>query len=150
GVIASLEAREGMSISNGATIASLNGVATVWLEAAIPEARGVDVSVSRPVKVRLTAFPGETFSGQVIALLPQASAETRTLCVRIELPNPSGRLRTGMFADVTLDGGDSKPVTYVASEAVIRTGTRTVAIVAQEGGHFVPTSVETGGDVDGK
>jgi membrane fusion protein, copper/silver efflux system len=150
GVIASLEAREGMSISNGATIASVNGLATVWLEAAIPEARGVDVSVGRSVKVKLTAFPGETFPGQVIAFLPQASAETRTLRIRIELPNPSGRLRLGMFADVTLDSGDSKPVTYVASEAVIRTGTRTVAIVAREGGHFIPTSVETGGDIDGK
>jgi Cu(I)/Ag(I) efflux system membrane fusion protein len=150
GVIASLEAREGMSIGNGATIASVNGLTTVWLEAAIPEARGVDVAIDHPVKLRLTAFPGETFSGKVVALLPQASVETRTLRVRIELPNPSGRLRPGMFANVSLDSGDSKPVVYVASEALIRTGTRTVAIVAREDGHFIPTSVETGDDIDGQ
>src|SRR5262249_48733486 len=72
------------------------------------------------------------------------------LRVRIELPNPSGRLRPGMFANVSLDSGDSKPVVYVASEALIRTGTRTVAIVAREDGHFIPTSVVTGDDIDGK
>ena len=150
GVIVSLDAREGMSIADGATIASFNGLATVWLEAAIPEARGVDVSIDRPVKLRLTAFPGETFSGKVVAFLPQASAQTRTLRVRIEVPNPSGRLRPGMFANVSLVSGDSKPVLFVASEALIRTGTRTVVIVAGEDGRFVPTSVVTGDDIDGK
>jgi len=150
GVIVQLDAREGMSISSGATIASINALATVWLEAAIPEARGVNVSIGRPVKIRLTAFPGEVFPGQVIALLPQANTETRTLRARIEVPNPAGRLRPGLFANVSLDSGDSEPVVYVDSEAVIRTGTRTVAIVAGEAGHFVPTTVETGDDIDGK
>jgi Cu(I)/Ag(I) efflux system membrane fusion protein len=55
-----------------------------------------------------------------------------------------------MFANVSLDSGDSEPVVYVDSEAVIRTGTRTIAIVSREGGHFLPTSVETGDDIDGK
>ena len=150
GVITQLDAREGMSIANGATIASLNGLTTVWLEAAMPEAHGVDVSVDKPVKLKLTAFPGETFSGRVIAVLPQASTETRTLRIRIELPNPLGRLRPGMFASVSLDSGDSKPVTFVASEALIRTGTRTVAITAAGDGHFIPTPVEAGDDIDGK
>jgi Cu(I)/Ag(I) efflux system membrane fusion protein len=150
GVIASLDAREGMSIANGATIASINGLDTLWLEAAIPEARGVDVSLDPLLELRLTAFPGEIFSGKVVAVLPQASEQTRTLRVRIELPNPSGRLRPGMFANVSLGSGDSKSVLYVASEALIRTGTRTVAIVARDDDRFVPTLVETGEDINGK
>jgi Cu(I)/Ag(I) efflux system membrane fusion protein len=149
GVIATLDARAGMSMSSGATIASINGLSTVWLEAGIPQARGMDIAIGHDVTARLTAFPGETFRGRVIAVLPQASAETRTLRVRIEMANPSGRLKPGMYAEVGLQGEEAKPVVFVASEVLIRTGTRTVAIVAEAGGRYVPTVVDAGPEIDG-
>src|SRR3546814_9640633 len=71
----------------------------------------------------LAGFPGERFAGRVIAILPTTQADSRTLTVRIELPNRDGRLRPGMFASVAL-GGDAKPALLVPSEAVIRTGRR--------------------------
>ncbi|MBS0418799.1 MAG: efflux RND transporter periplasmic adaptor subunit [Proteobacteria bacterium] len=147
GVIAALDAREGMSMPSGATIASINGLGSVWLDAAIPEARGVEMATGRDVTVRLPAYPGESFKGRLITILPQANAQTRTLRARIELPNPGARLRPGMFANVSLGAEDSEAVSYVATEALIRTGQRTVAIVAGENGHFIPTAVETGRDV---
>lgn len=149
GVIQTLDTREGMSVSSGATIASLIGLSSMWLEAAIPETQAVSVSIGREVEIRLTAFPGKNFVGHVIALLPQANAETRTLRVRVELANPAGLLRPGMFAQVRIDSADASPVLHVASEAIIRTGKRTIAIVSGEGGRFEPTQVETGGDIDG-
>jgi membrane fusion protein, copper/silver efflux system len=86
----------------------------------------------------------------VIGVLPKANAETRTVRVRIELDNPGGRLRPGMFAQVRLDNGEPTPVLYVASEAVIRTGTRAIVIVAGEQNRFIPTQVQAGADMDGK
>ena len=150
GVIQTLDAREGMSISGGATIASINGLSSVWLEAAIPEVGAGSLSIGRKADVRLSAFPGKTFAGHVIAVLPQANAQTRTLRVRIELANHSGILRPGMFAQVRFESGDALPVIHVATEAIIRTGTRTIAIVAADAGRFVPTRVETGGDFEGR
>jgi Cu(I)/Ag(I) efflux system membrane fusion protein len=150
GMIETLEAREGMTVSTGATLAKINGLATAWIEAAIPEARGALAQLGRRVEVRLTAYPGEHFAGRVIGVLPQANAETRTVRVRIELANLTGRLRPGMYAQVRLDDGGQTPVLYVASEAVIRTGTRAVVIVAGEHNRFIPTEVQTGADVDGK
>jgi Cu(I)/Ag(I) efflux system membrane fusion protein len=150
GVIETLDAREGMALSNGATLAKINGLATVWLEAAIPEARGGFASLGKQVWAQLTAYPGERFEGHVIAVLPQANVETRTLRVRIELTNAGARLKPGMFAQVRFDSADAKPVLYVASEAIIHTGTRTIAIVAAEQGRFIPTVVQAGLDVDGK
>jgi membrane fusion protein, copper/silver efflux system len=150
GVIETLDIREGMTVSAGAPIAKVDGLATVWIEAAIPEAQTGRAQIGKQVQVRLTAFPGATFSGRVIALLPEANMDTRTLRVRIELPNVGGRLRPGMFAQVQLDLGDPTPVVSVSSEAVIRTGTRSVVIVAGEGGRFMPTEVRTGGDVGGR
>ena len=150
GVIETLDIRDGMTVSVGAPIAKVDGLATVWIEAAIPEAQAGRTQIGKGVDVRLTAFPGKTFSGRLIALLPEANMETRTLRVRIELPNVGGLLRPGMFAQVRLDSGDQTPVVSVSSEAVIRTGSRSVVIVAGESGRFIPTDVRTGGDVAGR
>jgi Cu(I)/Ag(I) efflux system membrane fusion protein len=147
GAVATLDAREGMSMSSGATVATINGLRSVWLEAAIPESRGVEVVPGGDVTVRLPAYPGESFKGRVVTILPQVNPQTRTLRARIELPNPGDRLRPGMFANVQLAGVDSSIVSYVATEALVRTGRRTVAIVAGEDGRFTPTEVETGRDV---
>jgi Cu(I)/Ag(I) efflux system membrane fusion protein len=149
-MIDTLEAREGMTVPTGATLAKVNGLATVWIEAAIPEAQSALAQLEKRVEARLTAYPGQRFTGRVIGVLPQANAETRTARVRIELANPDGRLRPGMFAQVKLDNGEQTPALYVASEAVIRTGTRAVVIVAGEQGRFIPTEVLAGVDVDGK
>jgi Cu(I)/Ag(I) efflux system membrane fusion protein len=150
GVIETLDIREGMTVSMGASLAKIDGLASVWIEAAVPEAQAGRAQLGKPVQVRLTAFPGEIFTGRVVALLPEANVETRTLRARIELLNPAGRLRPGMFAQVRFDAGDTKPVLSVSSEAVIRTGTRSVVIVAGANGRFIPTEVRTGGDVGGR
>jgi Cu(I)/Ag(I) efflux system membrane fusion protein len=144
GVLESLDVREGMAIFAGSTIVRISGLDTVWLEAAVPEALGALASIGRSVEARLTGFPGERFAGRVIAVLPEANVETRTVRVRIEMANADGRLKPGMFAQVRLDTGNQAPGLYVPSEAVIHTGTRSVVIVAGERGLFNPTEVHTG------
>ena len=150
GMIDTLEAREGMTVAAGATVAKINGLATAWIEAAVPQAQGALAQLGKRVEARLTAYPGQRFTGRVIGVLPQANAETRTVRVRIELDNRGGRLRPGMFAQVRLDNDEPASVLYVASEAVIRTGTRAVVIVAGEQNRFIPTEVQAGADVEGK
>jgi Cu(I)/Ag(I) efflux system membrane fusion protein len=150
GMIATLEARQGMTVSTGATLAKINGLATAWIEAALPESQGGLARLGKRVEAELTAYPGQPFVGRVIGVLPQANAETRTVRVRIELDNSAGRLRPGMFARVRLEDGEQTPVLYVASEAVIRTGTRAVVIVAGEHNRFIPTEVQVGAEENGR
>ena len=151
GVIETLDVREGMTVSTGATLAKVNGFATVWLEAAIPEAQGALPHIGKSVEARLTAYAGRVFKAEVIAVLPETNVATRTVRVRIELPNPDGRLRPGMSARVRLDGGDGDTsVLFVSSEAIIHTGTRAIVIAAGERGGFTPTQVEVGADVGDK
>jgi Cu(I)/Ag(I) efflux system membrane fusion protein len=122
----------------------------VWLEAALPEVNGARVNVGKAVEARLSAYPGEIFKGRVIAILPETNIATRTLRVRIDLPNQDGRLRPGMFAQVRLSAENEEPALLVASEAVIHTGSRDVVIVAGDRNPFIPTEVKTGGEADGK
>jgi Cu(I)/Ag(I) efflux system membrane fusion protein len=150
GAIESLDVREGMTVSSGATLAKINGLQTMWLEAAIPEAQGSVVSVGKPVEARLTAYSDQVFAGKVISVLPETNAETRTLRVRIELPNPDGKLKPGMFAQVRLEAGKSESALYVASEAVIRSGTRNIVLLVDEQGRFTPTELRVGTEANGK
>lgn len=143
GVIQTLDVRAGMTLSAGQTLAQVSGLGTVWLNAAVPEAQAALVRVGRPVRAELTALPGETITGRVVAILPTAQAESRTLTVRIELLNRGGRLRPGIFATVHL-GGEGGSGLLVPSEAVIRTGKRDLVMIAGPGGRYRPVEVRLG------
>ncbi|MDO9223354.1 MAG: efflux RND transporter periplasmic adaptor subunit [Caulobacter sp.] len=149
GVIRALNVRAGMTVMAGQTLAEINGLGTVWINAAIPEALTGQVRAGSPVSVTLAAFPGETFAGRVSALLPEAQGETRTLTARIELSNRGGRLKPGMFATVQL-GATASPALLVPSEAIIRTGRRTLVMLALDGGRYLPAEVRTGREAGGK
>jgi Cu(I)/Ag(I) efflux system membrane fusion protein len=149
GVIKTLSVRQGMTLAQGQTLAEVNGLGTVWLNAAVPEAIAGRLRSGTPVTATLAAFPGESVRGRVAAILPQAEAASRTLTVRIELPNRDGRLRPGMFASVQL-APSSRDALLVPSEAVIRTGRRTLVMLANAGGRFRPAEVRTGAEGGGK
>ena len=149
GVIQSLDARQGVTLAQGQTLAQVTGIGTVWLNAAVPEAQAGAVRIGQSATATLTAFPGETFGGRIIAILPTAQADSRTLTVRIELVNRGGRLRPGMFAQVAL-GGDARPALLVPSEAVIRTGTRTIVMLATGDGRYHPAEVRAGREGGGQ
>ena len=99
------------------------------------------------MQARFAALPGEVIHGKVAAVLPEANRDTRTLRLRIELPNPGRRLRAGMFAQVSL-GGAQREMLVVPAEAVIRTGRRALVYVAEEAGRYRPVAVEIGEQVD--
>ena len=149
GVIQTLDVRSGMTLAQGQTLAQVTGIGTVWLNAAVPEAQAGSVRVGQSASATLAAFPGETFGGRIVAILPTAQADSRTVTVRIELANRGGRLRPGMFAQVAL-GGTASTALLVPSEAVIRTGTRTLVMIATDNGRYRPAEVRTGREGGGQ
>ena len=150
GVIQTLNVRPGMTVSQGQTLAEVNGLGTVWLNVAIPEAQAGQVRVGQAASASFAAYPGETFTGRVTTILPQAQAETRTLEARVELPNPGGRVRPGMFATVQLFERAQRPTLLVPAEAVIRTGRREIVMLALPNGRFRPAQVRIGRESGGR
>jgi Cu(I)/Ag(I) efflux system membrane fusion protein len=144
GVIKTLDVRAGMTMTAGQTLAEVNGLGTVWLNAAVPEAIAGPLKPGQAVQATLAALPGETLSGRVSAILPTTRADSRTLTVRIELPNRGGRLRPGMFATVSFGGG-AQPALLVPSEALIRTGKRTLVMLALDKGVTGPPRFKPAG-----
>jgi Cu(I)/Ag(I) efflux system membrane fusion protein len=150
GLISELMVRTGMTVEAGMTLARINGLGTVWLEAALPELQAAGIAPGQVALVRVAALPGETLRGKVAAVLPEINAETRTLRLRIELPNPGQRLRAGMFAQVTLQGPAAAEAVVLPAEAVIRTGRRALVYVQDAPGRFRPVEVELGPEVGGQ
>jgi Cu(I)/Ag(I) efflux system membrane fusion protein len=149
GMVKTLGVRAGMTLSPGETLAEIDGLATVWVNAAVPEVAAGEVAVGTPAQVTITGFPGETFSGRVTAILPQADTASQTLTARIEIANRGGRLRPGMFAQVAFTG-KTRTALLVPSDAVIRTGTRNLVMLAGKGGRYRPAEVRIGDTAGGQ
>lgn len=143
GELQSLEVRPGMTLSAGQTLARINGIASVWLDVAVPQAQAGQVRTGQAAEARFAAFPGETVSGRVIAVLPGVDPVARALTVRIELPNRDGRIRPGLSAEVQIAGATALALT-VPSEAVIRSGRRALVMVAEDKGRYRPVEVTLG------
>jgi len=150
GVIAELGVREGMTVMSGAMLFRLVDLSSVWVNAEVPEAQGAWLRPGTAVEARVPSFPGQVFRGRVSAILPEVNAATRTLRARVELANPGGRLKPGMFATLVFARGAGAKALLVPSEAVIRTGERSVVIVAESEGKFRPREVELGFESGGK
>lgn len=143
GLLQSLEVREGMTLAAGAAVARINGLERIWLEVAVPEAQAGSIRLGQRVEVALPSR-AERLEGRVDALLPEADAQSRTLRVRIELPNPDASLRAGLSARVRFVAAESAPGLRVPSEAVIRTGRRALVMLAEGEGRYRPQEVRLG------
>ena len=144
GVVVELMAREGMSVAPGATLFRINGLATVWANADVPESQVALLRPGTPVQARSPAVPGTLFEGRVQALLPEVNPGTRTLKARLELANPAGLLVPGMSVNMQFTDTRTEKALLVPAEAVIQTGKRAVVLLAEANGRFRPVNVVAG------
>lgn len=147
GLIAELMVRQGMTVSAGMSLARVNGLSTVWLNVAVPEAQAGLVGVGQAAELRFPAFGAEVLKARVVSVLPEANADSRTGRVRLELPNPGQRLKAGMSGQASLLGTKRSQL-VVPSEAVIRTGKRALAYVVDAPGRFRPVEVQVEREID--
>lgn len=145
GVVAELGVREGVAVQPGMTLFRIAGLEKVWAVAEIPEAQAVRLVRGQKADAVLQADTSQTFAGVLEEILPEVSANTRTLKARFEVDNRSGRLTPGMLLKMSVAGRASERLVLPA-EAVIRTGTRAVAIVRKGEGTFEPREIQLGSD----
>jgi len=118
-------------------------LSTVWVQAKVYEYELPHIELGKPVTVTIAALPGRQFSGKVVFVQPTVEEATRTIQVRVELPNPEGLLKPGMFADIVIthDMGEGL---LVPMSAVIRTGERDLAFREAPKNRFVPVEIQIG------
>ena len=128
---------------------SLADLSRVWVMADVYEFEAADIREGLAADVTLSTYPGRRFSGRVTYINPQLDASTRTLKVRVELPNPGFQLKPDMFADVTFRITGSRSL-VVPAEAVMDSGSEQTVFVSLGDGYFEPRKVTLGGKVDSK
>ena len=143
GVVAELGVREGVAVAPGTTLFRIAGLDKVWAVAEIPESQALRLARGQKVTAALQADAARTFEGELQEILPQVGAGTRTLQARFEVDNRAGALIPGMLLRLRVAGPVATRL-VVPAEAVIRTGTRTVAIVRTDGGGFAPRELQLG------
>ncbi len=135
---------EGMAVKPGMELFHLADLSTLWLSVEIFEEQLPWLQKDAEASIALSYFPGEVFSGRVRFIAPQVAEKSRTLGLRIEVPNPGGRLRAGMYATVRFQPVLAKNAIVVPAFAVMRTGLRNIVIVSLGNGRFAPREVQLG------
>lgn len=119
GRISIREVELGQVLAPGTPIASLQSVSPIHVDFWLPQQALADVHPGQKVLVRTDVFPGAAWDGEVTTVNPEVDVATRNVRVRATLPNPDGRLRPGMFANVEVLAPKKRDVLVVPATAVL-------------------------------
>lgn len=122
----------------------------LWVIADVAESDLPLIKLGTRATVTFRAYPMQPVEGEVIFIYPELRMETRTARVRIDVPNPDGRIKIDMYADVVFQAGTGDaPVVAVPDSALIDSGTRQLVLIAKGEGRFEPRPVKVGRRGDG-
>jgi RND family efflux transporter MFP subunit len=135
------------SVTPDTELYTVSDLSTVWADVDIYEYEVPFVHLGQRVTLTLSYSPGKTYTGNISYVYPTVDPQTRTVKVRVQLPNPGFVLKPQMFADaqVRVDYGTK---ILVPEEAVLDSGTEQHVFVVHQGGVFEPRKVTVGPVVD--
>lgn len=145
GVVLKKLVQPGQYVKTGDVLYEIADLSQVWAEADVFEAQLKDVKIGQRAEITTPSHPGKTFVGRVSFIYPFLNPESRTVKVRVELPNQGGLLKPDMFASATFKAsvGGTQPLAVPAS-AVLDTGRRKLVYVEAAAGVFKPREVSLG------
>jgi membrane fusion protein (multidrug efflux system) len=117
GRVAIRQVELGQVLSPGTLVASLQSIHPVHADFWLPQQALTDLAPGMKVRLRTDVFPQQAWEGLVIN--PEVDVSTRNVRVRSTFPNPDGRLRPGMFANVEVISPEKRPVLVIPATAVI-------------------------------
>ncbi|MEX0724978.1 MAG: efflux RND transporter periplasmic adaptor subunit [Planctomycetaceae bacterium] len=144
---------EGQYVTEGDAIFKLADLSTVWLMLKLFPEDAATIRYGQQVEAEVQSLPGRTFAGRVAFIDPNVDPKTRTVGVRVVIPNDDGVLRVGDYAKATLDVPQSdspQMLVYdpelannardealvVPRDAVLMAGSNSVVYVETEPGRF--------------
>jgi RND family efflux transporter MFP subunit len=147
GEIAEKMVTAGQAVHAGDNLFLIADRSRLWVDLAVFEMDARAVTIGAPVELVVDVLPGRIYRGRITFIQPTVDEKTRTLTARVEVENPDGALRPGMYA-VALVKAARRTVVTVPVGAVLPTGTRTIVFANRGDGRFVPREVVTGARSD--
>ena len=144
GIVIERNVVDGMRAMPGDTLFRVADHTVVWALIDVAERDLALVREGQPVRVRVRSYPDRIFTGRIALVYPHLNAATRTVRVRIELPNRDLTLRPDMYAEAEIDVSGGRPLFSVPGNAVIDGGGRQFVLVDHGEGRFEPRAVRVG------
>jgi Cu(I)/Ag(I) efflux system membrane fusion protein len=144
GIVTMLGAREGMYVEPDMELVTIGDLSRIWVMVDVYEHQIDWLAEGLSAEIRVPAYPGRVWEGEVEYIYPELDPQSRTLKVRLAFDNPEGLLKANMFADVVIYGGPRRDTLAIPAEALIETGRRTAVVRALGDGRFQPVDVVTG------
>jgi cobalt-zinc-cadmium efflux system membrane fusion protein len=129
-------------------LCTIADITSVWALGDIYEKDLTGAKIGEEAQVTLDAYPGKTWVGRVAVVSDVVDPATRTLHVRVVLPNPDGRIKPAMFGSIRVLRSTSNGI-LVPATAVIREAANSYVFVGKGNGHFERRAVRLGRTVDG-
>ena len=148
GIVMEKKALQGMRFMPGEALYQIADLSALWVIADVFEQDLALVRHGQAAQITINAYPERRFQGRVTYVYPSLTVETRTVPVRIELANPGGALKPGMYASVELAAAGRRQVVAVPHSAVIDSGVRQIVLVQTGEGRFAPREVKLGARTD--
>lgn len=152
GVITERKFNAGAGVDAVTPLFAISNLSTVFVIANVPEANLGKLSIGAIAEIKSASLG--TINGKISYIDPRLDETTRTGRVRVEVPNESGKLRSGMFAEVGFYAGTNESTgqeLVVNSESIQREGDKTIVFVPKddEPGAYEVREVELGGQFEG-
>lgn len=151
GVVVERPVSLGQVIQPEDTVGVIMDLRSVWMQVDAYERDLAQLAIGQKVTARVPAWPEREFTGDIQSIGAVVDRKSRTVKVRVVIPNPDGALKPGMFAKVNLAGskGEPRQGLFVPSTAVQRDGDKFIVFVPISETEFQLREVETGVGADG-
>ena len=147
GIVADRRVLAGHKVMPDEPLMIIADLSVVWGDADIYQSDLPYVRVGTPLELSLPYWPGQTFEGKVIFVSPTLDPETRSMLARLEIPNPNGLLKPGMYGDARLFYEHGEKLAIPGS-AVMFSGKGTYAFRDGGDGRLIPVAIKIGARSD--
>jgi cobalt-zinc-cadmium efflux system membrane fusion protein len=150
GIVIERKVAPGTVVSAGQEVFRITTPSSIWMTVNVNEADLSHLRPGQPVRVFVRAYPDRVFNGRVLRLGEELDPTTRTLKVRVVVPNTRGMLKPEMYASAEIDRGAGSEVLTVPDSAAQDLSGNRVVFVRMAPGRFAPRPIQTGRTVNGK
>lgn len=143
---------EGIYLDLKEIVARLVDNSQLEMEATVPSAELGRLQPGQRVRFTVDSFPGQNFAANVVRLAPAMIEASRSVRVRIQVPNPDGRLKAGMFARGEIITGTRPNALLLPASAVVRSAAdpSQASVIIVENGVTRRREIALGAEQDGR
>jgi cobalt-zinc-cadmium efflux system membrane fusion protein len=152
GTVVDIQATLGQSVESTATVFTIGDLSTLWVVLDAAESQVASLATGQKAVVTLPALPGRTFEGRIEHIADVVEEKSRTVHVRVAVPNRERLLKPGMFASAEIvaapgaAAAGGAPHVVVPREAVQVLGDEKVVFVPAGEHRFAAVEVRTGAE----